>query len=167
MKKNASFESGLLLGLLLSQNIMQQQLIEVQQENIKLRKQIDEQTPKTPPVEEIRWHMASKGESIEDTLTSTDIETIRTFYEWLIQFGNKHLKPYLNYRVYSEVMNLLTHAATQRLAELEAGAVTKSTEFVQLGFASLGIQEHSPKTIELKSTSVTKRSKKEKIRAAH
>lgn len=168
MKQKASFETGLLLGMLLNQNALQQQLIEVQQENIRLRKQIEEQTPRTPPVEEIRWHMVSKGASIDDALSSEDVAVVRMFYEWLLGFGNKHLKPYLNYRVYSELMNLLTHSATRRLADLEASAGSKSGDLVQLTFVGPEDTKPSPKTIKLKQTPLTSScAKKEKVSAAH
>lgn len=105
---------------------LQQQLIETQQELLKAQKQIislhkklDRKTPKNPKDKDVFWHLVSDGLLSTDAANSDDLVTLRQFYEWNVNFAKKHIRPYVNPKVYGECLNQMTRGLGQRIAELQ------------------------------------------------
>jgi hypothetical protein len=96
----------------------QQELIKAQQEIIELQKRVDAMTPKVVADEEIFWHTHSGMPSLE-AANSDDIEVVSKYHQWLTEFAQKHLKPYVNPKVFGEALNQMTRGLTQRIVDLE------------------------------------------------
>ncbi|MDX1991951.1 MAG: hypothetical protein SF029_06165 [bacterium] len=132
MKHENSFEAGLLVGLLISQNQqmkhvveLQRQLIAAQQEALAQQKKLAHLTPPTPE-EDAHWHLVSGGVMSEDAAKSNDLETVTTFYQWLLAFGKKYVQPYVHPKVYGEIINQMTRGVTSHMAALQVEADTKA-----------------------------------------
>ena len=106
-------------ALLLQQIELQKQLIEAQQKVIELQAKIDEMTPKNAPDEELHWHIASGGMTSTAAAESENLETVKKFRDWNVSFAKKHIKPYVNPKVYGECLNQMTRGLSDRIAELE------------------------------------------------
>lgn len=105
---------------------LQQQLIETQQELLKAQKQIialqrklDKKTPKTPKDTDVFWHLVSDGVLSTEAANSDDLLTLMQFYEWIVNFAKKHIRPYVNPKVYGECLNQMTRGLNLRIAMLE------------------------------------------------
>ncbi len=106
------------IELLRKQNELQQQVIEAQQKIIELQARVDEMTPKTPPTNEVNWHIAS-GMYSTDAANSDDLETLKRFRDWNRTFAEKHIKPYVNPKAYSECLNQMTRGLSERISTLQ------------------------------------------------
>ncbi len=144
MKLDNAFQAGLLLGLLVNQSKMQQQMIEnqqtviqLQQQVIGLQKRVDEMTPKTPG-DDVRWHIFS-GLDDEDVVASDDLKALKALYKWVSEFGRKYVKGYVHPTVYSEIMNHMGRGLSRRIAEIET-------------LAKFSTPSSSPKKPKIKST---------------
>ncbi|HEX2906036.1 MAG TPA: hypothetical protein VHO69_04205 [Phototrophicaceae bacterium] len=125
MKPDHSFQAGLLVGMLLQQTALQQEVIEAQREIIKLREQVAASVP-AEPGKDVHWHVAS-GKMSDEAAEADDLETVRTFYRWLLDFGKKYVQPYVHSKVYTEVINQMTRGLSRRIAELEVQAKFSSS----------------------------------------
>lgn len=103
----------------------QQQLVTAQQRIIGLQQQIDEMRPKPISEQKEFWHLVS-GTMSEDAAKSDDIRLVRRFRDWNMDFAEKHVKPYVNQQVYSEVVNQMTRGLSKRIAELESKGLTRT-----------------------------------------
>jgi hypothetical protein len=108
-----------IVAWLFYQTMLQQQIIELQQKVIELQQRIDKMTPPTPPDEEVFWHISS-GLMSDEAANSDSAKVVRRFRKWNIDFANKHIKPYVNPKVYSECLNQMTRGLSERITELEA-----------------------------------------------
>ena len=108
-----------LIAYLFIQTTLQQQVIDLQAQVIALQERIDKMTPKNPSDEEVLWHVASGGLMSNDAAQSDSIATVRRFRTWNINFAKKHIKPYVNPKVYAECVNQMTRGLSERIAELE------------------------------------------------
>lgn len=113
---------------------LQQQLIEAQSELasaqkqvIALQKKIDKMTPKNIPDAEIFWYMAS-GMYSNDAAQSDDPAVVKRLLDWNTAFAKKHIKPYVNPKVFGECLNQMTRGLTERLSELEGKALRAEME---------------------------------------
>ncbi len=125
MSETAPTEKDQLIEALAKQSELQQQLInalkkqgELQQQLIDAQKQIIAMTPKNAPDKEIHWHIAS-GMYSKDAANSNDLETVKRFEAWNIEFAEKFIKPYVNPRVYSECLGQMVRGLPGRIAELQ------------------------------------------------
>lgn len=116
---NPGLNDKVLTALLVQQAILQQQLIEAQQEIIALHRKIDRMTPKKAKDKNIFWHLVSDGLSSVEAAKSTDPITVRQFRDWIVKFARKHIKPYVNDKVYGECLNQMTRGLAERVADLE------------------------------------------------
>lgn len=98
---------------------LQQQLIDAQQKIIELQQRIDDMTPKNPKDEEIFWHLVSNGISSKEAANSRDIDVVIRFQGWNVEFAKKHIKPYVNPKVFAEVLNQMTRGLPERIADLQ------------------------------------------------
>lgn len=114
---DVSIQTGFMLGMLLAQNEQQQQLIEAQQEIIRLQKQLLEKTPTTPD-EDVRWHQVS-GVFAEDAAASDNLEMLQALHDWILAFGKKYVQPYVHWTVYSEIIVHMTRGLSAQMAHLE------------------------------------------------
>jgi hypothetical protein len=132
---------------MLQQQLMavQQQLIETQQKVIALQQQIDDMRPKAISEKEEFWHLVSNGIMSDEAANSDDLRLVRKFRDWNMDFAKKHVKPYVNQQVYSEVVNQMTRGLSTRIAELETKSSKRSHERERE-------QANSNKTIKLKQT---------------
>jgi hypothetical protein len=108
---------------------LQQQLIETQKELMKAQKQIitlqkklDKRTPKTPKDTDIFWHVVSDGLLSMEAANSDDLVTLKQFYDWNVNFAKKHIRPYVNPKVYGECLNQMTRGLADRISSLETEA---------------------------------------------
>ena len=113
------------IGMYMSQMVLQeqlaeaqQQLVEAQQKIIALQQQVLDMTPKNVPDEEVMWHIHSKGISSAQAANSDNPDEVRRFRDWNVQFAKKHIKPYVNPAVFSECLNQMTRGLAERIAEL-------------------------------------------------
>ncbi|NDJ62278.1 MAG: hypothetical protein GYB67_14215 [Chloroflexi bacterium] len=117
--------NNMLMGQLMMQQqliTMQQQLINSQQQVIELQRRIDAMTPKNAPDEELLWHLASGGIMSSEAANSLDPALVRKFQDWLVHFAEKHIKPYVNQKVYMECLSQMTRGLPERIAKLETKA---------------------------------------------
>jgi hypothetical protein len=131
--QNLSNQPDLIFALLFFQTCLEQKLLETQQELIDAQKQaleasqkvidlqsrIDRMTPKNVRDEEVSWHIASGGVLSDDAAKSEDLTLVKRFYEWNMAFARRYVKPYVNPRVYSEVVTQMTRGLPLRIATLE------------------------------------------------
>jgi hypothetical protein len=117
--KENSVDTALVLSL-------QQQLIETQRELLKAQKQIislqkklDKKVPKNPKDKDVFWHLVSDGLLSNETAKSGDLVTLKQFYDWLVKFAKKHIRPYVNPKVYGECLNQMTRGLGERISALE------------------------------------------------
>lgn len=96
-----------------------QQLVNAQQEIIRLNQRIEALLPKQPD-NDVHWHQVSGGLLSDDVLASNDVEKVKALYDWMLQFGTKYIKPYVQLEAYAELMSHMTQRVIRRLAELEA-----------------------------------------------
>ncbi len=101
----------------------QRQIIELQKQNAALQRKIAKANPKVPKDKDVFWYMVSDGISSEDAASSNDIVTVEQFNDWLTKFGQKHVKPYVNSKVFGECMNQMKRGLARHLAELETLAL--------------------------------------------
>ncbi len=105
---------------------LQQQLIETQQELLKaqkqiiaLQKQLNKRMPKDPKDKDIFWHLVSDGLLSTEAATSDDLLTLKQFYDWNVNFAKKHIRPYVNPKVYGECLNQMTRGLGERISALQ------------------------------------------------
>lgn len=118
MKNIHYITTKMLLSWLLERMTLQQQLIEAMETVIVLQKRIDNISPKDVPDEEVFWHLAS-GIMSKEAAQSDDLKTVRKFLNWNLSFAKKHIKPYVNAKVYIECSNQMTRGLVERVSELE------------------------------------------------
>ncbi|MDX1994619.1 MAG: hypothetical protein SF029_19710 [bacterium] len=136
-----------LAGYLLKQNALQQKLLETQQETIRLYQKLEQVTPSSPG-ENIHWHKVSGGITSEEVLASDDLQLVLAFRDWMLEFGNTYIKPYVHLKVYGEIMSHMMRGVSKRLAELEVKAdfETMAIEAKTLNFiAALDKAQGDPK----------------------
>ena len=104
---------------MMKQVALQQQIIDLQAQVIALQQQIDAMTPKNPPDSEVIWHIASGGMKSQEAAESTDAAVVRRFLKWNQEMAVKHIKPYVNPKVFMECLNQMTRGLPSRVAELE------------------------------------------------
>ncbi|MCU0497122.1 MAG: hypothetical protein MUF87_07215 [Anaerolineae bacterium] len=105
-----------LIEALQRENTLQKQLIESQQEVIRLYQQLEQLRPKKPELD-ARWYQVS-GDNSTDVVKSGNLEQLTNLTEWLYQFGNKYVKPYVHSEVYSEIMTHMTRGLPAQMAKL-------------------------------------------------
>lgn len=118
MADQQDFTQGFLLGYLLQQSKLQQQLIETQQEVIRLQQKVEQLTPPYPD-EDVNWNKVSGGLTSVEVLESDDLEKVRALREWIFHFGEKYIRRFVHQRAYSELIAHMTRGIPRRLAELE------------------------------------------------
>lgn len=101
---------------------MQRQLIAAQKEALALHKKLDKKTPENPDDSEVFWHIASGGILSTEAANSKDLALVRKFQEWNEAFAKKHVKPYVNPKVYNECLNQMTRGLPERIAALQTKA---------------------------------------------
>lgn len=74
-------------------------------------------TPKEPKDKDVIWHLHSEGLTSMEAANSKDLDTLRYFQNWIIAFANKHIKPYVHPKVYSECLNQMTRGLPERIAK--------------------------------------------------
>lgn len=97
---------------------LQEQLINAQTENIELRKQIEKMTSQ-PPDDDVHWNKVSGGLTLAEALNSENLEVLRKLQNWIFDFGEKYLKPYIHSKTYAEVMAHLLANLPRKLAREE------------------------------------------------
>lgn len=117
MKQN-DFQTGLLIGLLISENQQQKAFIEMQREIIRLQQKVQELTPPQPNIEDVSFHLQT-GTLSEEAANSADLREVEGYLCWVMSFAAKYVKPYVNQRVYQEVTTHMTRGLAERIAELE------------------------------------------------
>lgn len=117
--------SKTLVSWMLNQLTLQQQLVDTQAELlaaqkqiIALQKRIDKMTPKNAPDKEVLWHVHS-GMFSKEAAGSDDLETVEGFLKWINGFSRKHLRPYIDPKVYMECLGQMTRGLPERIAELK------------------------------------------------
>ena len=115
----------MMLGVVMNQLILQQELIEAQRqlaaaqrEVLRLERALKKKSPKNPPDKQTFWHLAS-GMFSTEAANSDDLKTVEQFSQWLELFARKNIKPYVNPKVYGECLNQMRRGIPERLAELE------------------------------------------------
>jgi len=111
-----------LLEMLQQQNDLQRQLIEAQNEVIRLYRKMESLTPPKPETD-VHWHQVSGGILSDDVLASDNLEQMRALQNWMMGFGEKYIKPYIHPEVYGEMLSHMTRGLSGRLAELEVTAL--------------------------------------------
>ena len=111
--------SNMLLAMMMQQTLLQAQLIEAQQQIIELQNQLSEKQPITPKDEEAFWHVAANGLLSTEAAESNDVVTVKKFLDWNVDLAEKHVKPYVNPKVYGEVVNQMTRGLPERIAHLQ------------------------------------------------
>ena|SRR5437762_11962130 len=126
MEQMYYLNSAAINSLALQQMALQQQLIETQQQLIESQKQVislqrklDKKTPKNPKDKDVFWHIASHGMMSVEAATSKDLATVRRFEEWNVRFTERHIKPYVSPKVFSECVNQMTRGLPEHIAALE------------------------------------------------
>lgn len=99
----------------------QRQLNDAQNRIIELQNRISEMTPKNPADQELSWYSVS-GTFATEVAKSNDIEELQAFREWIFQLAEKHVKPYVNAKVYREVVNQMTRGLAERISTLRMDA---------------------------------------------
>lgn len=128
MKNLHYITTAILLQWFMDRIQLQQQLIEAQQVVIVLQKRIDEMTPKNAPDEEILWHVASGGIMSKEAAASEDVRVVKRFLKWNQDMAKRHIKPYVNPKVYMECLQQMTRGLPERVAQLETRAQMKEAE---------------------------------------
>jgi len=118
----------MLLGMMMQQALLQAQLIEAQQKIIELQHQLSEKQPTTLKDKEVFWHVASDGLLSKEAAESHDVATVKKFLDWNVDLAEKHVKPYVNPKVYGEVLNQMTRGLPERIASLQTRRDTHSKE---------------------------------------
>lgn len=129
MKNNLHYiTTAVLLQWFIERIALQQELIEAQQKVIALQQRIDGMTPKNAPDEEILWHIASDGIMSKEAAQSSDVKVVKKFLKFNQDMAKKHIKPYVNPKVYMECLQQMTRGLPERIAELESAAHFKQAE---------------------------------------
>ncbi|MDQ7024061.1 MAG: hypothetical protein Q9P01_21250 [Anaerolineae bacterium] len=100
---------------------LQEQLIESQRENIDLRKKIEEMTPSVPD-DDVHWNKVSGGLTSVEALMSENLEVLRKLQNWILDFGDKYVKPYVHQKTYAEIMAHMMSGLPRKLAREELKA---------------------------------------------
>jgi hypothetical protein len=100
---------------------LQELLIETQQENIALRKQIEKMTPPVPG-DDVHWNKISGGLTAQEALVSENLDTLRKLQNWIFDFGEKYVKPYVHQKTYSEMIAHMMNNLPRKLAREEVKA---------------------------------------------
>ncbi len=108
-----------LMRIFLYQMTLQAQLLEAQQEIIDLQKQLLALKPDTPDDKEVFWHVKSNGQLSIDAAESDRLEVVQAFLDWNISLANEHVKPYVNPKVYGEVLNQMTRGLPEKISDLK------------------------------------------------
>lgn len=129
MKTNLHYiTTAVLLQWFIERITLQQELIETQQKLIGLQQRIDSMTPKNAPDEELLWHVASGGIMSKEAAQSNDVKIVKKFLKFNQDLAKKHIKPYVNPKVYMECLQQMTRGLPERVAELESAAHYKQAE---------------------------------------
>lgn len=129
MKTNLHYiTTAVLLQWFIERMMLQQELIQTQQKLIALQQRIDNMTPKNAPDEELLWHIASGGIMSKEAAQSNDIKIVKKFLKFNQDLAKKHIKPYVNPKVYMECLQQMTRGLPERVAELESDAHYKQAE---------------------------------------
>lgn len=115
---------NMLAAMYMQQMMLQAQLIEAQQKIIALQEELDDRKPETPSDDEVFWHIHS-GTYSTDAATSQKLTLVQQFLDWNVALAENHLKPYVNPKVYSEVLNQMTRGLPEHLANLKTRAEIK------------------------------------------
>ncbi len=126
MSKAWYFNPEMLFAFAFYQTCLQQQIIDLQRQVIELQQRIEKMTPANPPDEEVFWHVSSDGMLSDEAANSDDLATVRRFQKWNIEFAKKHIKPYVNSKVYGECLNQMTRGLPERIAKLETDKQTNT-----------------------------------------
>lgn len=89
----------------------QQQLIEAQEKLLALQPNL--------PDEDVHWHKVSHGKIGDDVIESDDLALVQEFRQWIFDFGDKYLRPYVHPQVYAETISHMSRGIPAKLAELE------------------------------------------------
>ena len=106
----------------------QREVIEAQHKIIALQQRVEDMTPKNMPDESIFWHKHS-GMMSTDAANSNDVKVVREYQAWLTEFAKKCVKPYVNPKVFGEVLNQMTRGLTSRIVELEMKQDARISKF--------------------------------------
>lgn len=133
---------------------LQQKLIDAQHQNIQLRQRIDKLTPAVPN-DDVHWNKVSGGMTAEEALMSENVVILKQFQEWVFQFGEKYVKPYVHQKAYAEMIAHMMRGLPQKLAreeiKTEFGDVLPEGKTVQFPAKTEEAKsENSPNTIEEK-----------------
>ena len=109
----------MLSAMYIQQMVLQAQLIEAQQKIIALQEEIATLKPDTPKDEDVFWHIHSGGIFSKDAAESEDYLLVKKFRDWNIDLAKKHVKPYVNPKVYGEVLNQMTRGLPEHLSKLQ------------------------------------------------
>lgn len=109
-----------LVKLLQEKTALQQQLIEAQQEIIRLHEKVEQMTPPTPP-DDANFHRIH-GMTSEEAFNSNKLENLQALYDWCFDFGNTYIKPYVHLRTFAELMAHMTRGLNRKIAILEVKA---------------------------------------------
>ena len=140
MKYLYQTQARIYFAMMVEYMTLQEELLEAKREIIELQKRIDEMTPKNTPDEDIFWHI-SGGMPSSAAASSDDLATVKRFRDWNTQFAKRHIKPYVNPKVYGECLNQMTRGLAEQIAKLEteqaiskivAGKTTKSNQLALL-----------------------------------
>lgn len=98
---------------------LQQQVITLQQQVIDLQQKVSEKKPEPVSDEAIFWHRTSEGIGSYEASQSDDVALLRRFRQWNVDFATRHIKPYVNPKVFGECLNQMTRGLNERIRDLE------------------------------------------------
>ncbi len=115
----STVESARLIALQQELVETQRELLKTQKQVIALQKKLEKKMPKNPKDKDIFWHLASDGVRSIEAANSDDLLTLKQFYEWNLNFARKHIRPYVNPKVFGECLNQMTRGLGERISALE------------------------------------------------
>lgn len=110
--------TGVLLKWMRTQLAMQVEMVRLQEEVIALQKRIDEMTPKMVDSKDVLWHVAT-GTQAKDAAASEDPAVVERLLKWNEAFAVKHIKPYVNPKVFMECLHQMTRGLPERVVHLK------------------------------------------------
>lgn len=108
-----------LLHWMMTRMTLQAEVMRLQEEVIALQRRIDEMTPKLVDSKEVLWHVAT-GMQAKDAAVSEDPAVVERLLKWNQAFAAKHIKPYVNPKVYMECLHQMTRGLPERVVHLKA-----------------------------------------------